>query len=88
MLMHEPEPRPRNLGASSPFQRELGFAIEHLSDGDILLFLRHGLGRRIVRARKLGQGHHLESILLALQSMSLRVNVAHSNDDELQPPSW
>ena len=50
MVVHEPEPRPRNLGGRSPFQRELGFSIEHLSDGDILLFLRHGLGRRIVRS--------------------------------------
>ena len=44
MVMHEPEPRPRNFGGRSPFQLELGFAIENLSDGDILLFLRHGFG--------------------------------------------
>jgi len=73
MLMDEPEPRPRNLGGSSPFQRELGFAIEHLSDGDILLFLRHGLGRRIVRS--VGDDRYLRNSAASIHN---NINVVNS----------
>ena len=72
----QPEPRSRNSGAGVHFQREPGFALEHQSVRDTLLFLRRAHGRRILEivgvihvalsfvVRKLGRSHFIESISL------------------------